>query len=141
MKEATSPSRAARTPQGLLSQQDFDKLIERYNVDYQFLLLRASAGQYNCLITSFIVLQDLYIAIIKLHDVSRYDLRVVPRPITLRSNDALLDELGLDDDEKGRVKHFLKFVRETQGKEFEQILDEGALVQCQKISDELRPTT
>jgi CheY-like chemotaxis protein len=139
-KSALGPPRADQVFQGKFSQKDFNQFIERYNVDYHFLLLRASSGQYNCLITSFLVLQDLYTAIITLHDIGRFDMRVIPHPITLRSNEELLDQLGFNDEEKGRINDFLKFVKETQGKEFEQILDEGALIQCQKRKEPFQPS-
>ena len=130
----TTSTQTAQVPQERFTQEDFNLFIERYNVDYHFLLMRASTGQYNCLLTSFLVLQDLYTAIVTLHEIGRFDLQIVPSPISLRSNEALLDQLGFSDFEKERVDNFLKFVKETQGKEFEQILNEGTMIQCRKES-------
>jgi DNA-binding response OmpR family regulator len=138
--KAPGPSpQMTQVPQGRFSQQEFNRFIERYNVDYHFLLLRVSTGQYNCLLTSFLVLQDLYTAIITLHEIGHFDLQIIPHPISLRSNEALLDQLGFNELEKERVDNFLKFIKETQGKEFEQILDEGALVHCVKENDLPKP--
>jgi hypothetical protein len=39
------------------SQQKFDDLVRKYNDDYLFLLARACMDQYDCLLTSFLVLK------------------------------------------------------------------------------------
>lgn len=133
-------SQSDEVPAGVFSQQDFDRFVERYNADYHFLLMRASTGHYDCLLTSFLVLKDLYTAIIKLHEVGRFDLRIIPYPISLRASEAFLADLGFAETEIDRIDGFLKFIKETQGREFEEILDEGALIQCVRRNDPIQPT-
>jgi CheY-like chemotaxis protein len=133
-----SPS--GEVPSGMFSQVDFDRFVERYNADYHFLLIRASTGHYECLLTSFLVLKDLCTAINKLHEVGRFEFRIIPYPISLRANEAFLADLGFAEAEIDRIDGFLKFVKETQGREFEEILDEGVLIQCVRRSDLIQPT-
>jgi CheY-like chemotaxis protein len=135
---ASSPS--GEVPAGMFSQQDFDRFVERYNADFHFLLMRASTGHYECLLTSFLVLKDLSTAISKLHEVGRFEFRIIPYPISLRANEAFLMDLGFSESEVDWIDGFLKFVKETQGREFEEILDEGALIQCARKSDLIQPT-
>jgi CheY-like chemotaxis protein len=113
-------------PNEMFSQQDFDHFVERYNADYYFILTRAGSGQYDCLLTSFFVLKDLYTAIGKLHEVGRFQLRRIPYPITFRASEPFLSSLGFGPEEIERIGGFLSFVKETQGKEFEQLIGEGA---------------
>jgi hypothetical protein len=117
-----------------------DRFVERYNADYHFLLLRAGMGQYDCLLTSFLVLKDLYTAINNLHEVGSFEFRIIPYPISLRASEVLLADLGFDQTEVERIDSFLKFVKETQGKEFEDILNEGVLIICPKRSDPDQPS-
>lgn len=124
----------------LFSQQDFDRFVERYNADYQFLLLRASMGQYDCLLTSFFVLKDLYTAINKLHELGRFQFRIIPYPISLRASETLLADLGFNEEEIGRIDSFLRFIKETQGREFEEILDEGLLIPCPRRAQGVQPS-
>jgi CheY-like chemotaxis protein len=112
------------------AQRGFDDLVKRYNADFRFLLVRASAGQYDCLLTSFLVLKDLYGAIIKLHEVSKLEFRVIPYPLTLRGSDELFAELGFIRTDIENINGFLKSIRETQGREFEALLEEGLPVLC-----------
>ena len=44
----------------MLRQNEFDQFVGDYNADYLYLLTRASRGGYNCSISSFAVLKDLY---------------------------------------------------------------------------------
>ena len=112
------------------AQKDFDNLVKRYNADFRFLLVKASAGKYDCLLTSFLVLKDLYGAIMKLHEVSNLEFRVIPYPLTLRGNDELLSEFGFIRADIENINGFLRSIRETQGREFEALLEEGLPVLC-----------
>jgi two-component system, OmpR family, phosphate regulon response regulator PhoB len=112
------------------AQKDFDNLVRRYNADFRFLLVRVSAGKYDCLLTSFLVLKDLYGAIMKLHEVSKLEFRVIPYPLTLRGSDELFAELGFTRADIENINGFLKSIRETQGREFEALLEEGLPVLC-----------
>lgn len=122
-----------------LSQREFDQFVERYNSDFRILLMRASSGQYDCLLTSFYVLKDLYSAIIKLHEVARLELNQIPNPISLRARDDLRSTFGFNEKEIGSIDNFLRFVKETQGREFEEILEEGLPIPCRKKEDLARP--
>lgn len=109
----------------MISQDDFNKFVENYNNDYRYLLTRASRGSYDCLITSFTVLKDLYDVIVKLHETTHLDFKVPAYPLTFRGSDAFLSELGFNDEEIKLIYGFLKHVKQTQGKEFEECLREG----------------
>jgi CheY-like chemotaxis protein len=113
-----------------VAQREFDDLVERYNADFRFLLMRACAGQYDCLLTSFLVLKDLYGAIMKLHEASSLEFRVIPYPLTLRTNEELLKEFGFTREDVENIKGFLKSTQETQGREFEALLEEGLPILC-----------
>jgi CheY-like chemotaxis protein len=134
-KDSVSNSLSSEVPMSVFPQEDFDRFVERYNADYHFLLMRASTGQFDCLMTSFLVLKDLYNAIIKLHEVGRHEFRVVPYPITFRANEALLTELGFDETAADQINSFLRFVKETQGKDLDEILDDGVLILCPTIKE------
>lgn len=140
VKGSLAATNVAAVPTEMFTQQDFDRFVERYNADYQFLLLRASMGQYDCLLTSFFVLKDLYTAISKLHELGRFQFHIIPYPISLRASEALLADLGFNEQEMERIDSFLKFIKETQGREFEEILDEGLLIPCPKRGDAPRPS-
>ena len=114
----------------MLQQNEFDRFVESYNADYFNLLTRASHGEYTCLISSFTVLKDLYDVILKLQDTLALEFRVLPYPLTFRGSDELLASLGFDADEIANIYAFLEFVRQTQGKEFEQVIQEGVPVKC-----------
>jgi hypothetical protein len=124
----------------MFSQHDFDRFVERYNADFYFLLMRASTGQYDCLLTSFFVLKDLYTAISKLHEVGRFQFRFIPYPISLRTSEDLLTDLGFGEEEIDRIDGFLKFIKETQGRDFEEVINEGVLIACPKKSDLPQPS-
>jgi CheY-like chemotaxis protein len=114
------------------AQTGFDDLVKRYNADFRFLLMRASTGKYDCLLTSFLVLKDLYDAIMKLHEVSNLEFRVIPYPLTLRGSDEFLTELGFTRADIENIDGFLRSTRETQGREFEALLEEGLPVLCKE---------
>jgi hypothetical protein len=114
----------------MLSQEDFDKFVRSYNTDFLYLLARASSGSYDCLITSFTVLKDLYDVIIKLHDTTHLEFRVVPYPLTFRGSDPFLAGLGFDGEQIKSIYGFLDHVKLTQGKEFEQCLADGVPFKC-----------
>jgi CheY-like chemotaxis protein len=130
VKDSVLNSLGSEVPMNVFPQEDFDRFVERYNADYLFLLMRASTGQFDCLTTSFLVLKDLYDAIIKLHEVGKHQFRVVPFPITFRANQALLINLGFDEAAIDQIESFLKFVKETQGRDLDDILKEGVLILC-----------
>jgi hypothetical protein len=114
----------------MISQEDFDKFVRSYNADYLYLLTRAGSGSYDCLITSFTVLKDLYDVINKLHDTTHLAFRVVPHPLTFRGSDAFLQGLGFDDAQIASIYGFLEHVRQTQGKEFEACIEDGVPNKC-----------
>jgi CheY-like chemotaxis protein len=114
------------------AQRGFDDLVKIYNADFRFLLVRASTGEYDCLLTSFLVLKDLYGAIMKLHEVSKLEFRVIPYPLTLRGSDEFLTELGFTRADIENIDGFLRSTRETQGREFEALLEEGLPVLCKE---------
>ena len=117
----------------MLQQNEFDRFVENYNADYLYLLTRAGRGEYNCLISSFTVLKDLYDVILKLHDTLKLDFRIVPYPLTFRGNDDLLKSFGFGDEQITSIYGFLSFVQQTLGKEFEQVLEEGVPMKCVKM--------
>ncbi|MGB9179894.1 MAG: hypothetical protein WCB68_11670 [Pyrinomonadaceae bacterium] len=114
----------------MISQEEFDKFVQSYNTDYLYLLTRASTGSYDCLITSFRVLKDLYDVIMRLHETTHLKFQVVAYPLTFRASDAFLQSLGFDEPEIQLIYGFLKHVKETQGKEFEQCIEEGVPFRC-----------
>ncbi|HMF58659.1 MAG TPA: hypothetical protein VK619_20100 [Pyrinomonadaceae bacterium] len=109
----------------MIRQEDFDKFVTNYNNDYFYLLTRASRGSYDCLISSFIVLRDLYDVIIKLHETTHLEYSIVPYPLTFRASEPFLKSLGFDDQQIQLIYGFLKHVKNTQGKEFEECVEEG----------------
>jgi DNA-binding response OmpR family regulator len=141
VKTPVASSNQGEVSTKMFSQQDFDRFVERYNADYHFLLLRAGMGQYDCLLTSFLVLKDLYTAINNLHEVGSFEFRIIPYPISLRASEALLADLGFDETAVERIDNFLKFVKESQGKEFEEIMDEGVLTLCPMRGDTSQPSS
>jgi hypothetical protein len=117
----------------MLKQEEFDKFVDNYNADYLYLLTRASRGDYQCLISSFTVLKDLHDVIMKLHDTLELDFRIVPYPLTFRGSDDLLSGLGYDAEQIEKIYEFLRFVKQSQGKEFEQVIEEGVPMKCVKV--------
>lgn len=117
----------------MLQQEEYDRFVENYNADFMYLLTRASRGDYDCLISSFTVLKDLYEVILKLHDTLGVAFRVVPYPLSFRGSDDLLAGFGFDSEQVDKINEFLKFVKRTQGKEFEQVIEEGVPLKCVKM--------
>ena len=114
----------------MISQEDFDKFVESYNTDYLYLLTRAGSGSYDCLISSFRVLKDLYDVIVKLHDTSHLIFAVVAYPLTFRASDPFLQSLGFGEREIANIYGFLEHVKRTQGKEFEEMIDGSDPIAC-----------
>ena len=118
----------------MLKQEEFDSFVDNYNADYMYLLTRASRGDYDCLISSFTVLKDLYEVILKLHDTLGFAFKVAPHPLSFRASTGLLIGFGFNPDEIAKIYEFLGFVKQTQGKEFEQVIQDGVPVRCAKMS-------
>ena len=78
----------------MFDQTGFDRVVRDYNRDYMLLLTRASRRHYDCLISSFLVLRDLYNVIQVLYDSGNYTYSVLPYPFSFRSDDQLLKQLG-----------------------------------------------
>ncbi len=114
----------------MISQGDFDKFVTSYNTDYYYLLTRAASGSYDCLISSFRVLNDLYEVVIKLHDATHLDFKVVPYPLTFRASDAFLAGLGFNTNQIANIYGFLEHVKRTQGQEFEQCIETTEPLKC-----------
>ena len=81
----------------MISQVDFDKFVKDYNEDYILLLRRASNRHYDCLISAFMVLRDLYNVIQVIFDTGHYHYEVLPYPFSFRGDEVLLKQLGFDD--------------------------------------------
>lgn len=118
----------------MLTQSDFDGFVEHYNEDYYYLLSRASSGVYECLLTSFMVLNDLLDVIETISGKGMLYTRTAPHPIFFRANDALLASLGFDPLQIGNIYGFLSYVKETQGQEFEQCIAEGVNRNCLPVA-------
>jgi hypothetical protein len=114
----------------MISQEDFNRFVDSYNTDYLYLLRRASTGSYDCLITSFTVLKDLYDVINTLHDTTHLEFQTAAYPLTFRASDAFLASLGFNTREIELIYGFLEHVKYTQGKEFEQCIEEGVPFKC-----------
>src|SRR5947209_874840 len=123
----------------MIRQDDFNQFVNNHNNDYFFLLTRASRGSYDCLISSFTVLKDLYDVIIKLHETTNLEYHVVPYPLTFRGSDPFLSSLGFDQGQIQSIYGFLKHVKQTQGKEFEECIEDG-LAYCATAGTKHGPT-
>jgi len=117
----------------MLKQDEFDRFVENYNADYLYLLTRASRGEYNCLISSFTVLKDLYDVVLKLHDTLALEFKIIPYPLSFRGNSDLLKGFGFDSEEIVKIYDFLKLIQESYGKDFERVIAEGAPIKCIKM--------
>jgi hypothetical protein len=117
----------------MISQGEFDMFVRDYNEDYMLLLTRASKRHYDCLITSFMVLKDFYNMIQVMYDTGHYAFRAMPYPFSFRAEQVLLTELGFDDEGIANIFGFLRFVKETQGMEFEACLEAGTLAMCARV--------
>ncbi|MCG3114189.1 MAG: hypothetical protein LLH30_00750 [Candidatus Manganitrophus sp. SA1] len=120
----------------MFTQEDFEQLIKHYNDDYLYLLIRASHRSYECLISSFMVLKDLYHVIVKFQASGYFQFRTLPYPLSFRANDDLLKSMGFDDEEIRNIYHFLEFVKQTQGKEFEECLEGSVYNLCKRLPDD-----
>jgi hypothetical protein len=114
----------------MISQEDFNRFVDSYNTDYRYLLIRASTGSYDCLITSFTVLKDLYDVIMTLQATTNLEFHTVPHPMSFRASDAFLASLGFNQREIELIYGFLNHVKFTQGKEYEQCLVDGVPLKC-----------
>jgi hypothetical protein len=120
----------------MTSQSDFSSFVKDYNEDYLLLMTRASRRHYDCLITSFMILRDLYNVIQVMYDSGLYSYQVLPYPFSVRADAVLLKQLGFDDEQIKNIYGFLDYVQETQGMEFEACLDAGVATMCARISQE-----
>ena len=117
----------------MISQGDFDKFVKDYNEDHLLLLKRASVRHYDCLISAFMVLKDLYSFIQVLFDAGQYSYKELPYPLSIRADKILLGQLGFDDQEIQNIFGFFDHVRATQGMEFEACLEAGTVAMCAKV--------
>lgn len=117
----------------MVTQLEFDKMVQTYNTDYLLLLTRASRQHYDCLITSWLVLKDFYDVIIMISEHDDLIFKELPYPFTFRGNDVLLSNLGFDPIQMENIYRFLEVTRETYGKEFEQCIEEGSTAMCAQI--------
>jgi hypothetical protein len=118
----------------MISQEEFDNFVTDYNQDHMLLLTRASKQHYDCLITSFMVLKDLYNMIQVLYDSGQYTYSSLPYPYSFRADDSLMKLLGFNDEEIANIYGFLEYVKITQGMEFEACLDAGTQAMCARVS-------
>jgi hypothetical protein len=116
----------------MLTQKDFNQFVRSYNEDYLYLLTRASHGHYDCLMSSFRVLKDLYDVILKLHEATLLEFQVIPYPLSFRANEELLSGFGFDRQQIENIFTFLDFVKQTHGREFEECMEEALLLRCAK---------
>ena len=117
----------------MISQVDFDKFVKDYNDDYVLLLKRASLRHYDCLISAFMVLKDLYKVIQVMFDTGHYTYHVMPYPFSFRADEILLGQLGFDEQEIQNIFGFLDHVKTTQGMEFEACLEAGTVAMCARV--------
>jgi len=125
------------TVQGVfvITQGEFDKYVRDYNESYILLLRRASLRHFDCLITSWLILKDLYSLIITLHDRGEVKYHILPHPFSFRGNDMLLQGLGFSQEEVKNIHDFLAFVKQSQGREFEEVMTEGVKVLCARLKN------
>ena len=114
----------------MLSQEDFNNFVGNYNADYIYLLTRASHGNYECLISSFRVLKDLYDVLMKLQDTTLLKFAVIPYPLSFRTNEQLLAGFNFDEEQIENIQKFFGYVKQTQGKEFEECLEVALPIKC-----------
>ena len=117
----------------MITQQQFDSFIKDYNENFLLLLTRASVCHYDCLITSWVILKDLYDIIITIHDMGEVSFHQLPHPFSFRGNDILLSQLGFKAEEISNIYGFFAFVLKTQGKDFDECVKDGAKVMCAKL--------
>jgi hypothetical protein len=117
----------------VISQADFEKFVKDYNEDYLLLLKRASLRHYDCLISAFMVLKDLYSLIQVLFDTGNYRFQELPCPLTIRADTILFEQLGFGEQEIQNIFGFLEHVKATQGMEFEACLEAGTVAMCSRV--------
>lgn len=117
----------------MVSKEEFARFVTDYNEDYILLLTRASKRHYDCLITSFMVLKDLYNMIQVLFDTGQYTYEVLPYPYSFRADGVLMKMLGFDDEGIENIFGFLDYVKETQGMDFEACLEAGTEAMCARV--------
>jgi len=108
-----------------MTQDEFDRVIRDYNEDFHFLLTRAGRKNYEDLLSSFKRLKRLYDAIVRLQDSGNFRFRILPYPLSFRANHDLLRSMGFDHHQIKNIFGFLEFIKETEGKELEEILSES----------------
>jgi hypothetical protein len=116
----------------MVSQKDFDSFVKDYNEDYVFLLTRASRRHYECLVSSFMVLKDLYNVIQVMFDTGDYRYEVLPYPYSFRANSLVLSQLSFNPTEIENIFGFLDYVKQSQGMEFEDCLEAGTVPMCSR---------
>lgn len=118
----------------MVSQEDFDRFVKDYNEDYVLLLTRASRRHYECLVSSFMVLKDLYNVIQVMFDTGYYRYETLPYPYSFRANNLVLSQLGFNAEEIENIFGFLDYVKRSQGMEFEDCLEAGTIAMCARPS-------
>ncbi|HWO02481.1 MAG TPA: hypothetical protein VNS63_24765 [Blastocatellia bacterium] len=118
----------------MVSQEDFDRFVKEYNDDYVLLLTRASRRHYECLISSFLILKDLYNMIQVTFDSGDYHYSVLPYPYSFRLDSMALRHFGFDATEIENVFGFFEYVKQSQGMEFEDCLEAGTVAMCARPS-------
>ena len=93
-----------------------------------------------CLISSFIVLKDLYDVIMKLHETTHLKFQVVAYPLTFRGSDPFLAGLGFSGEQIKTIYGFLEHVKRTQGREFEDCIERGVPFKCAVAGYQRDPT-
>ena len=117
----------------MTSQENFNKFVQDYNQDYILLLTRASRRHYDCLISSFIILRDLYNVIQVMYDTGAYTYNVLPHPFSFWADEVLLKQLDFEDEEIRNIFGFLDHVQNTQGLTFEACLEKGTVAMCARM--------
>src|SRR5690242_18154297 len=114
----------------MISQEQFDTFVEDYNEDYLLLLGRASTRHYECLISSFLILKDLYNVICTLYDNGGLIYTKMPFPLSFRADEQLLGQLGFNEQGIQNIRGFLPYVKETQGMELEDCVASEEAASC-----------
>lgn len=118
----------------MVSQEDFERFVKDYNEDYILLLTRASRRHYECLVSSFMVLKDLYNMIQVMFDTGLYHYQALPYPYSFRADSLVLNQFGFDAEEIENIFGFLDYVKQSQGMELEECLEAGTVAMCARPS-------
>jgi hypothetical protein len=124
--------RKTGAPFRMINQDDFNNFVDSYNSDFVDLLKRASTGNYECLISSFRVLKDLLDIVSILKSKSNFEYQIQPYPLIFRGNSSLLGQLGFNQAEIQMVDGFLSYVKDSQGREFEECLTDKKPIMCSR---------